>query len=161
MKGEFLNKKRVKKINEKLKEYYNAIFDIDNYFFILRKKDLYVISKDIILLEDFDLKDVSSGLYIGELYDDNFLRLSIEGTQLLKFESDVKNVISLDDCSWKQWLMKMDIVKEEFKNMNKAFYIVRHFNNVSKKYDYFGVGLLKEGKLHNYIPKNRAVKEFH
>ncbi len=161
MKGEFLNKKRVKKINEKLKEYYNAIFDIDNYFFILRKKDLYVISKDIILLEDFDLKDVSSGLYIGELYEDNFLRLSIEGTQLLKFESNVKNVIDLDDCSWKQWLMKMDIVKEEFKKMNKAFYIVRHFNNVSKKYDYFGVGLLKEGKLHNYIPKNRAVKEFH
>ncbi len=161
MKGEFLNKKRLKKINEKLKEYYNSTFSLEENFFILRGKDLYIISRDLLLLEDFEsLKDVSSGLYVGELYEDNFLRLSVEGTQILG-EKASKNVLELDDCDWKQWMMKMNIKSEKFKSYKKAFYIIKHKNKSTNKYDYFGVGLIKEDTLYNYIPKNRAVKEFH
>ncbi len=161
MKGEFLNKKRVKKINEKLKENYGCEFEYENYFFILRKKDLYIISRDLLLLEeDFSLKDVSSGLYIGELYEDNFLRLSIEGTQILK-DNIKKNFLELDNCEWRQWMTKQNIKREEFKTLKKFYYVVKHKNNITKKYDYFGVGLLKDGVLYNYIPKNRSIKEYH
>ncbi len=161
MKGEFLNKKRLKKINEKLKEYYNSTFNLEEYFFILRNKDLYIISRDLLLLEEFEsLKDVSSGLYVGELYEDNFLRLSVEGSQILGEKAD-KNVLELDGCEWKQWMMKLNVKSEKFKRYKKAFYIVKHKNKTTKKYDFFGVGLLKEDTLYNYIPKNRAVKEYH
>jgi NOL1/NOP2/fmu family ribosome biogenesis protein len=138
-----LSKKETKKILELIKEQ----FDVDYKF-----EDIVLMNKEKIYLLSMDYKDVdvkikinSLGLYFGKLQNEK-LRLSIEGSQLIKGK---KNIIEIKDNGVKKWLMGETLSTEEDL---KGFVIIKN------KGDYYGCGEVKEGRILNYISKDRRIR---
>lgn len=154
VRAEFLQRKEVRKINGLLLENFGAEFDIDSYFYFKNAKDdLFLISRAVERINIEKIREVSAGLYVGQLTGGS-IRLSIEGSQILGPLSK-KGIVELSDAQWKSWLQKEDIEDSRFNELSQGFYIVRHKN------DYFGTGHIKDGILNSYIPKSRSVGEPH
>ena len=140
-----MNSKEVKVFHKKLEGQFGFKGRLDCLFF--EKKDkIYIISKGY---RDLDVKKFninSMGLYIAK-EDLGGVRLSVEGSQLVGPKSS-KNIVEVLDP--KEWMCGNDIlVKEKLKN----FVLVKY------KKDFLGCGFFKKGKLLNYIPKSRRMKE--
>lgn len=110
--------------------------------FIKQKDKIYMVSKEIENLKEENYKLITAGVYIGKI-EHQGLRLSIEGTQLLRPEDNVLQVKDL------KWLEGKDI---ETKQKFQGFVAIKH------KDDFLGSGLFKQGKIQNYVPKIRRIK---
>ena len=87
------------------------------------------------------------GVYFGK-HTQDYVRLSIEGVQLLK-DQITKNIIELNKEDSKTWMYGSEVNIETGK---KCFVIIKHK-------DYFlGCGKASEKKISNYIPKSRRLK---
>jgi len=154
MRAEFLQRKEVRKINEMLKENYDAEFNIDDYYFFKNTKDdIFLISRSIENINIDKIKEISAGLYVGQLTGGS-IRLSIEGSQIIGRNAK-KGIIELNGEEWLLWLKKNDMESSRFNDLKQGYYIVSHNN------DFFGSGHLKNGILSSYVPKSRAVGEPH
>ena len=142
-----LNNKEIKKILEILKQQFGFKEKLDYVFLINQRNRLYLVNKEISKLNLENLRIDSIGLYFGEYRHDE-VRLSIEGSQMIGKKS-TKNIIELNDKEAEEWLLGQDILKE---STIKGFVILKH------KKDILGCGRYKEGKIFNYVPKERRLR---
>ena len=125
---------------------FGVFFDKDNHFLMNNEGKVYMVNKDVSLInfEDFFIDKI--GLYIGKFQSDGF-RPSIEGSQLLK--DATKNVVLLDNDAKRSWMLGMDIDIVHSDNI----VLVRHEG------DFLGSGKVKNNKLLTGIPKARRLNE--
>lgn len=144
-----LNTREVKKILNWLKEHYGIKeLKIDKAFLQSTKDKIYLISKKISELDPKSLRINLIGLYFAKL-EKTGIRLSIEGAQIIGPKS-TKNVVKLDKSQMNDWIRGNDI---GYNADVEGFIIVKHKN------DFFGVGTYKDGKILNYVPKERRIKK--
>jgi len=139
-----LNNKEVKKIMNELKEQYGTTEKLDFAFFENFKSKVYILSKKFGELNDKNLRINNLGMYFGKKEKGGF-RLSIEGAQMIKAK---KNVLEIDDREVLEWISRNDLKTSEKMN---GFIIIRNKNDV------YGVGKIKEGKVMNFVSKDRRV----
>ncbi|MDP2628322.1 MAG: hypothetical protein Q8P15_00295 [Nanoarchaeota archaeon] len=89
-----------------------------------------------------------TGVYFGKIADGG-LRLSIEGTNILK-EQITKNIFTLDSKQAEDWIFGRDLNIETGK---KGFLVMQHNE------DFLGCGKASEKKIGNFIPKARRLRE--
>ncbi len=141
----FLNKKEVKKLLNKIKGHY-GIKELNlEYEFLVNKEKVYIISKGIKNLDLGKLNINSFGLYFCKADEP---RLSIEGSQLIG-NFATKNIVELSDNEIEKWIHGEGI---EISSDLNGFVIIRHKN------DYYGCGKMKNNRLLNYVPKDRRIK---
>lgn len=87
------------------------------------------------------------GVYFAKIQN-NEVRLSIEGTQLLKNQI-VKNMFELNEKLAEEWMMGQDL---QIKTGKKGFLVMKYKNN------FLGTGKASENKIGNFIPKSRRLK---
>ncbi len=165
-----LNSKEIKHILEKLEEQFG--FEIRKneleYIFLMNKENkLYILTKDVELINLDELRIDSLGMYFGELYKET-IRLSIEGAQLVG-KTAKKNIVFLNREQMSEWVKGNDINDFEIKEnenkddeksndeIKKGFLIVKYLNEKTDHEDILGCGKLKDGKLLNYISKSRKL----
>ena len=142
-----LNSKEIKVILNWLKEQYGINeLKIDNVFLKSTKDKIYLSTKKIAELDAKNLRINLIGMYFAK--EDNGVRLSIEGSQIIGPKA-TKNIVELNEEQIKQWMRGEGI---EIKGDFKGFVIIKHNN------DFYGVGNYKEGKILNYVPKDRRIK---
>jgi NOL1/NOP2/fmu family ribosome biogenesis protein len=153
MKIKPLNKKEASKILDQIKNEYGCNpppldFMIDKYtFYISEKNKIYIINNSIKQVNLERIRINSLGLYFCELNNDA-IRLSLEGSHIIGPTAS-KNLLELDSVATLAWLRGEDIESsEEF----CGFVILK--NNK----DFLGCGRYKEGRILNYIPKNRRIR---
>ena len=88
------------------------------------------------------------GIYFAKIVDDS-LRLSIEGSQILK-EQIKKNIFELDEKQAEEWMKGHEL---PIKTGSHGFIIMKHEG------DFLGTGKASNEKIGNFIPKNRRLRE--
>ncbi|HEA46418.1 MAG TPA: hypothetical protein ENH99_01410 [Candidatus Pacearchaeota archaeon] len=76
------------------------------------------------------------------------IRLSIEGTQILK-DQIKKNIFELNNEQTEEWMMGREL---PIKTGKREFLIMKHKN------EFMGTGKASAEKIGNYIPKSRRLK---
>jgi len=87
------------------------------------------------------------GIYLGKLIEDE-VRLSIEGTQLLKNQI-TKNIFELDTKQVEQWMLGSEL---NISTGKRGFLVMKYKDN------YLGCGKASELKIGNFVPKSRRLK---
>ena len=87
------------------------------------------------------------GVYFAKIVDDS-LRLSIEGSQILKEQID-KNIFELDEKQAEEWMKGHEL---PIKTGSHGFIIMKHEG------DFLGTGKASNEKIGNFIPKNRRLR---
>ncbi len=146
MKPVILNRKDVKEVASKMKEQWGADY-MPDYVFLRNDEDIFIVDRDVFRL-DFERLNVNSlGLYFGE-FRKGSLRLSIEGSQLVGPLAR-RNVVELDEGETKLWLRGFDLEKKT---------AAAGYTLMSYKSDFMGTGRVKDGKILNFVPKNRRIR---
>lgn len=87
------------------------------------------------------------GVYFARIMDD-FPKLSIEGTQILKNQIK-KNIFELNEEQLKDWMSGRDLM---IKTGERGFLVMKYRN------DFLGCGKASAEKISNFIPKSRRLK---
>lgn len=104
--------------------------------------------KEIMKMDEFARLE-GVGLYFAKIDEKTQdLRLSIEGTQLLKNQI-TKNIFELDEKQAEQWMMGQEL---NITTGKKGFFIIKF------KDDFLGTGKISAEKISNFIPKSRRLK---
>ncbi len=140
----------VRRILKKIKEEYDVEDEIlrtlekDFRWFRNREGKIFLVKKEIFPLAN-QIKYHRFGLYFARIERGDKIRLSIEGSQIIGPYAK-KNVIEIGYEELKKWLAGADLEKD-----GSGFVIIKSNN-------YFaGSGLAKNGKIKNYIPKERRI----
>jgi NOL1/NOP2/fmu family ribosome biogenesis protein len=146
-----LNKKEKKAIEQKLGEQF-GIKEIPGMIMQIGTERLFLFTGD---LSEADLNKLERlvliervGIYFAKIID-NKIKLSIEGTQLLKSQIK-KNIFELNEVQIEQWMKGEDI---QVSTGKKEFLVMKF------KDDFLGCGKASENKIRNFIPKNRRLKQ--
>jgi len=147
-----LNSKEIKKIEEILTRNYSCDFKLREYFVFINSDDkLWIVSKDIVKFETENLRRINSmGLYFGRLKKNNKISLSIEGCQLIG-KTAKKNIVIVNEENMKKFFNGNDIVGEQINCEVNNFVLVKF------KDDFIGMGILRDGKIENLLPKSRRL----
>jgi len=97
------------------------------------------------------------GLYLFHNYEDN-MRLSFDAIYALK-DQITQNIIEIDDKQAEEFIKGRDVLltkkdEEDFKQKNE----LKGFKVIKNKGDLIGVGKLIEGRIANYMPKERRLR---
>ena len=147
-KGKFLNSKEIKKITEYLTYQFGISFGKDDAYLENSKGKIFLINKEIADLDLAKLRTDRFGLYVCERRLNNF-RISMQGAQLLaemakKSNLKLKNVITLTKDETIKYFSGEDLSRfEEGKHQ-----VIVVYNE-----DVIGAATLKDGQLHNFMPK--------
>ena len=145
---EFINKSEKKKILEKLEEQY-GIHKLD--FLLVRSGQDKVrgftgsLSKNELAFLAREINIEIIGLYL--LKEENGLRLSFDATQILSGIS--KNIVEINEKHAEDWLKGNNI---DTKENAEGFVIIKYKN------DFLGCGKLSQGRITNFVPKERRIK---
>jgi len=148
----FFNKTEKEKFIEKLNEQF-GIREIPGQIAKFGRERIILFSKEI-SEKDIQILDRISriegiGVYFAKIDENNKeIRLSIEGTQLLK-DQITKNIFELDEKQAEQWMMGQEL---NLTTGKKGFYIIKF------KDDLLGTGKISENKISNFVPKSRRLK---
>lgn len=143
-----LNSKEVKhRILKRLENQFGFKKKLNYYFFESNKDKVYIIGKDMQLVDLDKLRIDSIGMYFGTFAHEK-LRLSIEGSQIIGPYA-TKNVLELNDEEFEKWLKGLDF---ELETELEGFVLVKHGE------DFVGCGKVKNKELLNYVPKSRRLK---
>ena len=142
-----LNSKEKKEILKKIKEQWSAEFKEDFNFLMTEKEKIYIVNKEIAKIDFSKIKINSIGMYFGKIFKDE-VRLSIEGAQLVGQKAK-KNIIELNDAEARSYMKGNDVEKE---SDCSGFVLLK--NNK----DFIGTAKYREGKIMNYMPKERRIK---
>jgi len=145
----FLNARERKKIYKHLSEQwgYDEKMHDDYAFFMSRKKKVFLISREYLNHDLSDLTVNVAGVYFCEIPNENEIRLSIEGSQLIGPKA-TKNVLEISEKERNQ-LLHGEVLDKE--TDMKGFLIIKCND------DYIGCGKCKNGKLLNFVPKTRRI----
>lgn len=142
-----LNKKQVKELLENIRQQYGVKkLDLDYIFFKSPEGNIFLLSNDF---KDFKYENLninSLGLYFASVKGKN-IRLSIEGGQMIGNNAN-KNVLELNDDEIRDWLRGDDLDTRE----KDGYFIIKN------KADFYGCGKISNGKLMNYVPKERRME---
>jgi len=143
-----LNTREVKVILAWLKEQYGIKeLKIKNVFLKSTKDKIYLSNQNISELDTKNLRINLIGMYFAK-EDTNGIRLSIEGSQIIGPKA-TKNVAELNKKQTAEWMRGEDI---EYEGSLKGFVIIKCEN------DFYGVGNYKEGRILNFVSKDRRIK---
>ncbi len=146
----FLNGQEKERIIRLLSQQF-GIKDIPFTIARLGKERIIVFSGELSDREILNIDQVAHiegvGLYFAK-EDMDGLRLSIEGSQLLKNQI-TKNIFELDEKQAEQWMMGSEI---NIKTGKRGFYIMKY------KDDFLGTGKISAEKISNFVPKPRRLK---
>lgn len=145
-----LNNKEIKEILKLIESQWGAKLKLDYGFLKNNKGRVFLISRDISEIDISKLRLNSVGMYFCEI-DNKGIRLSIEGSQIVGTKA-AKNVVELSEEEAKRWLKGEDLEKE-CKDCN-GFVILRHNK------DFLGTGKYANGRILNYVGKNRRIDLF-
>ena len=107
---EVLNTRVVKKIIAQLEEQFGYA-ERPNVAFLKSSKDkLYIITRDVNLVNYDELRLESIGIYFASIENDG-LRLSIEGSQMVGPKA-TKNVLELNDEQFTDWFKGKNVLLE-------------------------------------------------
>ena len=150
-----LNSKEAKELISLINSRFGSSFRTACGFLMTNNKRVFLINKEISLLNTKNLIMSRIGLYfvrIEEKFTNNRVRLSIEGAQLVG-KTATENVVEIDKEEVKAWFSGEDLTLKNIpKNVTPGFVILKYNNN------FLGCGLLKDNKIKNYVPKERRVK---
>jgi len=146
-KYKLLNRKAIKEILALIKQQWGAEIDLDYAVLQDTKNKIYLINKKIAEIDLDKLRVNSMGIYFG-LITNNELRLSIEGSEIIGPQAK-KNIIELTEEQKKAWLRGEDI---EFNHNDETFVLLKY------NFDFLGTGKYKQGKILNYVPKERRLR---
>jgi NOL1/NOP2/fmu family ribosome biogenesis protein len=143
---EILNSKRVKEILALINEQWGCEWKTDLVFLLSSNDKIHVVSRGLEKLDTERMKIDSLGMYFAA-FENNELRLSIEGSQLIGPMAK-HNVVEFSDEETRQWIAGGDIEKD---TEWSGFVLIKHNK------DFLGTGRVKEKKILNYFPKSRRV----
>lgn len=147
-KWKILNSKEVRAIAEMVKQQWGAELGLECGFLEGATGDIFLISRDVENLDLERLRIDSLGLYFGQVRNGE-LRLSIEGSQLVG-RTAAKNIIELGDAEFKEWIRGNELEKDY--GSCSGYVLIRHNS------DFVGCGRCKEGKILNFVPKARRIR---
>lgn len=145
----FLSKAEKKNIKEVFENSYGVSINIEGYdFFITSREKLWVVAKGIRNLIKKLPNPLYMGLMIGKIKNNNKIKLSVEGSQLIG-NFATKNVIEISNC-------KEYIFGEEPKIIRKIN-LSEHSFPIVKCKDYFlgSAGYVSNDKFINMFPTSR------
>jgi NOL1/NOP2/fmu family ribosome biogenesis protein len=148
----FFNKSEKEKLLGQLEEQF-GITEIPWKIAHLGKERIVLFSGDLSENEIFQIDDIARvegvGIYFAKI-DENTgdIRLSIEGTQLLK-EQITKNIFELNAEQAEQWMLGQELNIAT----GKRGFLIMKFGE-----DFLGTGKASENKIGNFVPKSRRLK---
>ena len=141
-----LNSREIKEILGQIESQWKAKLKLGYAFLRNNKNRIFIINKDISKIDLSKLRINSIGMYFCEA-DKIGIRLSIEGSQIVGPKA-AKNIVEINEEQAKKWLKGEDL---EIKGDYSGFIILK--NNG----DFLGTGRFREGKILNYIGKERRI----
>ncbi len=130
---------------KQLEEQFNFSGILNYNFFINQDKKVFIFNKDLEI--DFTKIRINSlGVYFANIEKE--IRLTIEGSQLIG-PSSKKNILEIEGEQLQDWIHGIDI--ETDKKLD-GFVLIKNKN------DFYGTGKYKDGKILNFIPKERRLK---
>ncbi|HLC50214.1 MAG TPA: hypothetical protein VJI97_02195 [Candidatus Nanoarchaeia archaeon] len=142
-----LNGKEIKEIYNLIEAQWGAKLKLAYGFLQNNKNRIFIVTKEISVLDFSKLRINSVGIYFCEV-DDRGIRLSIEGSQIVGVHA-TKNIVEFDNDESRRWLKGEDI--EKSCEDCKGFVIIKHNS------DFMGSGKYSNGKILNYIGKTRRI----
>lgn len=148
-----LNSKEKKPILKFINEQWGDCFDHKEFVFLLNNKaKLYISNADIGQIDLDKLRIDHVGMYFGTVEDDG-IRLSIEGSQLVGPRAEkTNNIIELNDEEAAAWIRGEDIEKPEYTESCDSKYVL-----IKNKDDFLGCTRQANGIIRNFVPKARRV----
>ena len=143
-----LNTREKKEINKRIFEQWGCELDKGFVFLLSNKNKLYIADKDIGRVSVSDMRVDNIGLYVATV-DDNSVRLSIEGSQIIGPHAR-KNVVGVDDVQMREWFRGNDL-RVKVEGGISGFVIIRHGR------DFIGCGKVTEKGILNFVPKTRRI----
>jgi len=147
----FLNKKEKAEIERKLNEQF-GIETIPGNLIKMGEERIFFYQGDLTENTIEELRQnvfiERAGVYFARDVD-GFIRLSIEGSQILK-DQITKNIFELNDELAEEWMKGHELPIATGKH---CFLIMKHGE------DFLGTGKASESKIGNFIPKNRRLRE--
>lgn len=155
----FLYGKEKKKLMEKL-----AYYGIEKLPFLLvesGKEKIRGYSGTLAPEEIINISKIASieiiGLYLFHNYEDN-IRLSFDAVHALKSQI-TQNILEITDEQAKEFLKGNDVLltsedEEKLKQKSET----RGFKIIKNRGDLLGTGKLVEGRIVNYMPKERRLR---
>jgi len=143
-----LNTREVKDIIKVLDSQW-GYHDKGTYVWMMNSKmKIYIVSHDLSKIDLETVRIDSMGLYIGE-YKKRKFRLSLEGANIIGRKA-TKNVVELNLEERNQWMKGEDLLKDLGE--------IPRFIILKNEGDLLGCGRYKEGRVYNYIPKERRLR---
>jgi len=151
---EILDKRERERLQEILDKNYKSGFELKDFGVMSGSEErIWLAAKEVFAFDFSKLPVNSVGLNFGKLKQNNKMRLTIEGAQLVG-ESAERNVAVVADMVAERFLRGEDI--EAVKNAENCeehnFVIVK-----KEKGEIIGSALFAEGKLKNFLPKSRRI----
>jgi len=144
------NEKEKKEIEKKLKDQF-GIKKINGTFVQIGQERIFLFLGS---LNEKEIKELETtipiervGVYFAKIKD-NEIRLSIEGTHLLKDQIN-KNIFEINNEQRDQWMHGSEL---NITTGKKEFVIMKNNN------DLLGTGKASAEKITNFIPKSRRLK---
>lgn len=144
---EVMNSKDVKNLLSMLNSQFGLSKKLDFVFLRNNKDRIYVVSREIEMLDLQSLNIDSVGLYFGTLQSDGF-RVSIEGSQIIGYLC-TKNILNISKEDKHKWMTGNNI---ELNGEDNRYVLVKSGT------DFFGCGKIKNGELLNSVSKSRRLK---
>lgn len=146
----FFNKTEKEKFIKLLEEQF-GIKEIPGQIARFGKERIMLFSKEI-SEKDIQILDKVSriegiGVYFAKEHPDG-IRLSIEGTQLLKNQI-TKNIFELNEKQAEEWMLGQELSVQTEK---RGFFVIKF------KEDLMGTGKVSENRITNFVPKSRRLK---
>lgn len=145
-----LNKNERKEITEKLIEQF-GIKEVEGIMIMMGEERIFLFQGNI---NEEDIKRIEkivfierAGIYFAKIQD-NQVRLSIEGVQILKNQI-TKNIFELNDEQAEKWMMGQEL---DIQTGKRGYLIMKN------KDDFLGCGKASEKKIGNFIQKSRRLK---
>ena len=141
-----LNSREIKEIYSLIEKQWGAKLKLDCAFLKNQKNRVFIVNKDISKIDLSKLRINSIGMYFCEA-DKIGIRLSIEGSQIVGPKA-TKNIAEINEEQAKKWFKGEDL---EIKENYSGFVILKNND------DFLGTGRHKEGKILNYVGKERRI----
>lgn len=148
----FLSHQETQEILSKLNKQF-GVQEIPGRLIKIGKEKIFLFQGNF---SDEQIKDLEKitfieriGIYFGKIFDlTGEIRLSIEGTQILKNQI-IKNIFEINDEQLDSWMQGQEL---NIQTGLKGIIIIKHNE------DYLGCGKASENKIGNFIPKMRRLK---
>lgn len=145
-----LNSRERKGIRKQLEEQFGVKEIPDKVYFCINKKEkVFLTNRESFEIDQSVLRINAFGMYFGTFMKDGF-RLSLEGTQLVGEEAST-HVVDLNTEQRDSWLKGEDVIMD-VGDYDYDYLILKNGK------DFLGCGKAKEGKILNYLPKSRTMK---